>query len=1147
MRKSFKWFFAAALCASVAIGCAKQGDLDKIVERVDGIENRVGALENAVKQLNETDVPGLKTLVSALQRQITVASVVEDEDGYVITFSDGSVAVLRNGKNGKDGTDGVDGVDGRDGVDGKDGEDATTPTVGIKLVNGVYYWTVNGQLLLDDTGYPIPVTGNDGTDGTDGKDGVDGKDGITPLFGILDGHWVVSYDNGDNWKTLGLTSDTDYSAYIDPDKETDDYIVLVVGATEVQIPKEKAFTLSFTIGDNNGVDAGTTKTFPYTISGVNPSDEVDVDVIGIMGDWKAEIVPSNNSAGGLKVTATESESAKITVYAANHKGKADIRTIVFEAGVLEGIYEAKDIDWEGGELDLAVKTNQKYNIFIPIDGEDWITVEPVTRVYVDNYKINVAKNETGAYRQSTLQLLNTAGKIIKKIEVLQYANPAVATDLSSVVDLPDGKAVTVKGVTVVAASKASTIITDGVGFCYVPGYVGTAGTVVNLSGTKKTDKIGAAYIDEATVTVDAEGTPAEVDKKANYIYYGYGSAGLTFFYTANNGVVSEKDGVYYVTGFMEPQQFVIEDPTQDLSGLVGKMVAMSGWVKAVDTANDAEDIVTILTDIKEVVWAQEAGWTLSYGGPNSGETGYPELIINTVASPEAGSNYTLSVFDYAKIAAEYESLSDFIIDACYNASDNLLFNLSYYSSYGYDYVFSVFAHNETAADSFKDFGYGQFVILATGLDDEGRLTGKFNIGTFEKESPYAKASYEDFLGEWTYTSEAGTETWLIEENVKGESYKISGLDMGLQPNGKEYPVAAYDAETGSFTLSNQLLGSWTYSGATVTDYLVAVWYNSQGIPSDNSSYMTDPLICTAYMLKDGSAVQVVPSSDSYGALEGFAIFVSTGDGSYLRYTKDGAYCSTPIPGTLVKSQVQPEAGYAQWLGKWNVDRQKKVYSNNEWVLDGEPVTDTWTIAAKQVNKTFVITGIYGRDKFQVTANYDSETHAFSVPLQDNVGAIRFQGDDYDCTVNFQGAVLRPNGSNSRITGNYNIFTAQASSADAATLTPGTVTITSWGPDPVPLSMGRFYALDPQDGKTYTFGDQSVFLNLPNTMKRAASGSSVNYAPDYTVAREFNAALAVSTESVEDASVSEAAPEQRPEIQKTGRKNFCEAFPKAVKF
>ena len=56
------------------------------------------------------------------------------------------------------------------------------------------------------------------------------------------------------------------------------------------------------------------------------------------------------------------------------------------------------------------------------------------------------------------------GKSVKDIEILQYANPDAPTDLASVMEVPDEKDVYVNGVTVVAASKASTIVTDGEAF-----------------------------------------------------------------------------------------------------------------------------------------------------------------------------------------------------------------------------------------------------------------------------------------------------------------------------------------------------------------------------------------------------------------------------------------------------------------------------------------------------------------------------------------------------------------------------------------------------------------------------------------------------------------------------------------------------------
>ena len=1064
MRKSVKSIIAVALAALAVIGCAKQSELDKVSSRLDGIENRVGVLEEAVKQLNEKDIPGLQALVRAIQDNITVTAVVETESGYVISFSDGTTATLRNGKDGQNGRDGVDGIDGingtngtdgKDGKDGKDGVDGQTPVIGITLVDGVYVWTVNGAILKDDAGKPIPVTGNNGKDGEDGEDGVDG---ITPQFGILDGHWVVSYDNGDTWKTLGLTSDTDYSAYIDPDKETDDYIVLVVGATEVQIPKEKAFTLTFTTIENNGVKAGQTASFPYTIAGVNASDEIDVDVIGIVGDWTAEVVPADNASGVLKVTATESETAKVTVYAANHKGKADIRTLKFEGGVLEAIIETHDIEWEGGELALTVKTNMAYDVYIPNSAKSWITVAP-TRVREDNLTITVAKNETGAYRTATLEVLDQDYNTVKEIEILQYANPEAATDLASVVALPDDKPVQVNAVTVVAASKASTIVTDGKNFSYVAGYSGKPGTVIDVTGVKKTDDLGLGYVDPTEVKENAEATPAEVDKKESYYYYGYGANGFTYFYTANNGYVSENEGVYYVTALEEPQQFVIENPTQDLSALVGKFVAMSGWVKAVDYEYGVkEDIVTVLTDVREIVFAEETGWKPYYGGTTTDEPGYPELIGNEVSNPTEGSYYMLSVYPEATVA-EFSSLDEFVAAATYDASDGFLFNLTYYgmNGYPYDVVFSEFLHTESAKEYYKDFGYGKFYILATGMDAEGRLSGKYAVTSFEKESPYAKAAYEDFLGEWTYTSASGSEVWTIKEKAKGSTYTIEGISK-TQPGGGVYPEAVYDAENGSFTLSCQALGEFDYSGYHIVDHLTAVWYNAAGKHNDNADYMLDPLIATAYLCKDGS-VEVVPSNDDWGPLEGMAYigYIPEDEDLHLNYSN-----STKLPGTLSKGTQEMDPNYAKWLGTWTVDDV------------------TLTISEKSMNQTYNVSGFEGWD-FE-TRFKDGKMEFFDqVVYTEGTYQVTMLGLDDDG----EGYIVSGDQNNGGLLATATLNEAGTSASLVGAEFDAVYSGQSYHERIVQLLM---LLVDTSSGKVYDLTDDPKAIEMPTTMVKAASSS-----------------------------------------------------------
>lgn len=125
------------------------------------------------------------------------ASVMQTEEGAVISVvSDGvkSTATVLHGKDGEDGQPGRDGSPGKDGytpikgVDYFDGEDGYTPVKGKDYFDGVDGKPgSDGQPGKD--GY-TPIKGVDyfdglpGKDGDPGKDGKDGKDGYTPIKGV---------------------------------------------------------------------------------------------------------------------------------------------------------------------------------------------------------------------------------------------------------------------------------------------------------------------------------------------------------------------------------------------------------------------------------------------------------------------------------------------------------------------------------------------------------------------------------------------------------------------------------------------------------------------------------------------------------------------------------------------------------------------------------------------------------------------------------------------------------------------------------------------------------------------------------------------------------------------------------------------------
>ncbi len=183
---------------------------NELWEAIDGLDSRITKLEELCKEMN-TNITSLQTIVDVLQSNDFITGVVEIKKdgeviGYTITFGKHDPITIYHGQDGKDGADGKDGQDGQNGS-------ANAPVIGVAQdTDGVYYWTLNGEWLLDDNGNKLPVSGKDGqngTNGSNGQDGTDGKDGITPQLKIEEGYWYISYDNGATWTQLGKATGED--------------------------------------------------------------------------------------------------------------------------------------------------------------------------------------------------------------------------------------------------------------------------------------------------------------------------------------------------------------------------------------------------------------------------------------------------------------------------------------------------------------------------------------------------------------------------------------------------------------------------------------------------------------------------------------------------------------------------------------------------------------------------------------------------------------------------------------------------------------------------------------------------------------------------------------------------------------------------
>ena len=156
---------------------------DKLWDAIDGLDARVAKLEELCKEMN-TNIVSIQTIVNVQQSGDYITGIVEVKKdgkviGYTITFGKHEPITIYNGEDGS----------------------ATAPIIGVaEDTDGVYYWTLNGEWLLDDNGNKLPVSG---------KDGQNGANGTMPQLKIEEGYWYISYDNGATWTQLGKATGED--------------------------------------------------------------------------------------------------------------------------------------------------------------------------------------------------------------------------------------------------------------------------------------------------------------------------------------------------------------------------------------------------------------------------------------------------------------------------------------------------------------------------------------------------------------------------------------------------------------------------------------------------------------------------------------------------------------------------------------------------------------------------------------------------------------------------------------------------------------------------------------------------------------------------------------------------------------------------
>lgn len=449
MKKILCFLFAV----SILSGCGDDYDDSALTGRVDDLENRVTKLEELCKQMN-TNISSLQALVNALQDNdyITgVTPITKDGEtiGYTISFAKSAPITIYHGEDGKDG---------QDGKPGEDGNDGSTPIIGVKQdTDGVYYWTLNGDWLTDDSGNKIQAEGrdgadgkpgedgndgqdgkpgedgNDGQDGQDGKPGEDGKDGITPQLKIEDGYWYVSYNDGASWTQLGKATgdkgepgEPGQAGGIFKDvEETDDSVIFTLNDdSTITIPKATASeTLDIVFGNTDSINVLPDKTYEieYTITGADENTLIEVVAQDL---YKASVSPTDYRSGKIIVTTPSADLGASRVLVFVSKGTNTIMRILnFVESVILVSTNTVEIAAEGETVQVEVETNVTYSVEIPEADQAWLSIaETRAATHKETLTFTAQANPNTTYRYSTVNLKDDSGLIAQSILFAQKAS-----------------------------------------------------------------------------------------------------------------------------------------------------------------------------------------------------------------------------------------------------------------------------------------------------------------------------------------------------------------------------------------------------------------------------------------------------------------------------------------------------------------------------------------------------------------------------------------------------------------------------------------------------------------------------------------------------------------------------------------------------
>lgn len=380
------------LLFSLFIASCEKYDDAALWKAIDENTAKIQALQTQVDNLNRR-AEELKSLIDAVDKKESVKTISELDDGtgYAILFTSGRSIVIHHGN------------------------DGSSPLISVMQdADGIWYWAINGNWLLNETGEKIAASAKNG------------EDGITPQVIIEDGYWYVSTNGGQTWTKLSKATGEDGKdgdAFFKEVRQDDEnaYFELVDGII-ITLPLASALKFNIVLDSDTVpiIDAGESKTIRYSIT--KATDQTIVKAIAQNG-WSATVNQKSKESGEIIVQAPNPiVASEILVFASDGEGHTVMAVLDCVKGQCAVAKNSYSVDSDGGNIDLVVTTNMPYNIAIPTEAQSWISLKPETKATVTEIKtLIIGKNTDYQKRFATIKVIDDEDNALHSIEILQDA------------------------------------------------------------------------------------------------------------------------------------------------------------------------------------------------------------------------------------------------------------------------------------------------------------------------------------------------------------------------------------------------------------------------------------------------------------------------------------------------------------------------------------------------------------------------------------------------------------------------------------------------------------------------------------------------------------------------------------------------------